>query len=107
MSETSTVVELVNHDEQYAILSHPNYKAKFRVFRPRNRYHFFQVELTEGVTPKELSGLYSSLDVCTKAVKVYLDKSTETFAVRSDRLAEERKTRNAAKLQSADSKSTR
>ena len=103
MSETSTVVEVVNHEDQFAILSHPNYKSKFRIYRPKGRYHFFTVEVDQGATPKELSGSYSSLEIAIKAAIKYLDSSKETFAVRSDRLAEERKARNAAKLQSADS----
>ena len=103
MSETSTVVELVNQEDQFAILSHPNYKVKFRVFRPKGKYHFFSVQAEQGNTPKELSGSYSSLEIAIKATIKHLDSSKETFAVRSDRLAEERKARNAAKLQPANS----
>jgi hypothetical protein len=103
MSETSTVVELVNQEEQFALLSHPNYKSKFRIYRPKGRYHFFKVELDQGATPNELSGSYSSLEIAIKATINYLNNSKETFSVRSDRLAEERKARNAAKLQPANS----
>lgn len=104
MSETSTVVELVDRENQKAILSHPNYKSKFLVWKPRLKYHFFNVALEgQGVTPKELSGNYSTLENGIKAVTKYLDNSKETFSVKSDRLEKERKARNASKLQSADS----
>lgn len=97
MSETSTVVEHVDTEEQYAVLSSSNYSAKFTVFKPRGHYHFFKVRVEKGATPNVLSGSYSSLDNGIKAVKKYLDNSKETFAVKSDRLDKERKERHASK----------
>lgn len=104
MSETSTVVELVDLENQRAVLSHPNYKVKFLVWKPRLKYHFFNVAIDgQGVLPKELSGNYSTLENGIKAVTKFLDNSKETFTVKSDRLDKERKARNAAKLQPANS----
>ena len=85
----------VNHDKQEAKLTHPNFKTPFFVYKPRDQTPFFKVMLEQGVTPKELSGHYSTLARGIEATLKYLENSKETFSVRSDRLHKERKERNA------------
>lgn len=102
MSETSTVVEHIDHAEQYAIISSPKTSVKLKVYKPRGHYHFFKVQAEKGQVAGELSGYYSSLDNGIKAVLAYLKTSKETFSVKSDRLDKERKERHAAKANSSN-----
>ncbi len=104
MSETSTVVEHVDHESQTATLASPKFKTKFIVYKPRLKYQFFSVRTTQGPLPEALSGQYSSLEAAIKLVSHYLDNAKETFAAKSDRLDQERKERHATKPNSSDSK---
>lgn len=103
MSETSTVVEVVDYENQYAVLSHPHYIKKFRVWKPRNRFHLFMISMEpESPLPKELQGSFSSLQAGINYLTKYLDNSKETQSAKNERLDKERKQR-AAKLQSTNS----
>lgn len=104
MSETFMVVDELNTEEQYAVISTPKLKTKIRVYKPRYQYHFFKIKYESAITPECFSGQYSSLDAGIKAVKQHLLTSEESFAVRSDRLDKERKERHAAKANTSNSK---
>jgi hypothetical protein len=57
---------------------------------------FFTVKTTKGSIPNVLSGKYTSLSSAIEAVLHYIRTTKETFAVRSDRLHEERQQRKNA-----------
>lgn len=101
--KTPEITMDVDHGNQVASLSHPNYQSKFYVYKPRDQTPFFKINLDKGVTPSELSGHYSTLQRGIDAVKVFLHNSKETFAVKSDRLDKERKERHASKPNPANS----
>ena len=104
MSETSMVVELVNHEEQYALVSSPKTTVKFKVHKPRRNFHFFKIGVDKGNIPTPLAGDFSTLDTALKALKFYLDNYDESFAVRSERLHKERQERHASKANSSNGK---
>ena len=104
MSETNTVVEFIDTEEQYAILSNPKTPSKFTVYKPKGNFHFFKVKRDVGLLPNDLSGHFSSLENGIKLVTKYLENSKETFSVRSERLHKERQERHASKANSGDNK---
>lgn len=60
---------------------------------------FFEVKMTKGSVPEELSGRYSSLKTAKKAVVNYLHNKKESKAARRENFAkerEERKKQNAS-----------
>ena len=95
--KTLEISMVVDHTNQVASLSHPNYESKFYVYKPRDQTPFFKINLDKGATPKELSGHFSTLQRGIDAATTFLKTSKETFAIRSDRLDKERKERHASK----------
>jgi leucyl-tRNA synthetase len=92
--ETSTVE--VNLESQYAKIESSKHKIDFVVSKTRSQT-FFSVKVTKGALPNELTGKYSSLEKAVESVQTYIRNSQETFAVKSDRLHEERQQRKHAK----------
>jgi hypothetical protein len=85
----------VDLEGQKARITSSKHKAEFVVNKLRSAL-FFSVNTTKGVVPNELSGKYTSLDSAIHAVTQYIKNTKETFAVRSDRLHEERQQRKHA-----------
>lgn len=100
-NETSTVD--INLEGQRAVINSSKHKADFVVGKLRSQM-FFQVSTTAGALPKELSGKYRSLETAIKSVQDFIKNSKETFAVRSDRLHEERQQRKHADAKPENSK---
>lgn len=92
--ETFTVD--VNLELQFATIKSSKRKAEFRVGKSRYAI-FFSVFSEKSQVPKELSGKYSTLKSGIDAVTRYLKNAPETFAVKSDRLHQERQLRKHAK----------
>lgn len=100
IKETSTVD--VNQELQTARITSEKHKTEFIVSKPRVA-RFFGIKTTTGSVPLKLAGKYSSLEFGIKAVQDYIKNSKETFAVKSDRLHEERQQRKNAESQSKNS----
>lgn len=98
--ETSMVD--VDLEKQFARISSEKHKTQFIVGKTRSAI-FFSVRATKGVTPSELSGKYTTLEKAIEAVETFVKNSKETFAVRSDRLHEERQKRKNAEPDSKNS----
>lgn len=95
--ETSTVE--LDLEKQYAKIESIKHKADFIIGKLRSQM-FFSVRVTKGTIPNELSGKYSTLEKAIEAVEQFVRNTQETFAVRSDRLHEERQQRKHAESQS-------
>lgn len=98
--ETFTVD--VNWETQTARVTSTKHKSDFLVGKLRSQM-FFQVTADKGLTPKSLSGKYRSIPSAIEAIVDHIKNSKETFAVRSDRLHEERQQRKYAKSESENS----
>ena len=90
-NEICTVV--VDEEKQTARVTTPKSKAAYIVEKPRAAM-FFQIMTDKGACPKSLSGKYRSLQSAIEGIKQYLRDAPETFAVKSDRLAEYRNAKN-------------
>ena len=68
---------------------------------------FFEIKITNGKIPNELSGKYSSLNEAKKAVAKYLRKKKDTVAARRKKFGEDfekrKRERDASKTKSEDS----
>ena len=96
--EISTVD--VDLEKQYALVESQKHKTDFVIGKTRSA-QFFSIRTTKGSTvPFELSGKYTSLEKAIESVEEYIKNSKETFAVRSDRLHEERQQRKHAEPKS-------
>lgn len=82
-------------EKQYAKIESAKHKIDFVVGKTRTQ-SFFSVRTTKGNPPTELSGKYTTLEKAVEAVEAYIRNSKESFAVRSDRLHEERQQRKHA-----------
>ncbi len=85
----------VNQETQTAKVTSEKHKAEFVVSKNRSS-RFFLIYTTAGVTPKVLGGKYTSLESAVSFIVDYIKNSKETFAVRSDRLHQERQQRKNA-----------
>jgi hypothetical protein len=90
---TSTVE--LDLEKQYAKIESAKHKTDYVVGKTRSQ-SFFSVRTTRGSAPFELSGKYTSLEKAIEAVEAYIRNSKESFAVKSDRLHEERQQRKHA-----------
>lgn len=97
----TTTVEL-DLEKQYAKIESVKHKTDFVVGKLRSQM-FFSVRTTKGTIPNELSGKYTSLEKAIEAVGQFVANTKETFAVRSDKLHEERQQRKHAESQSKNS----
>ena len=97
----TTTVEL-DLEKQYAKIESVKHKTDFVVGKLRSQM-FFSVRTTKGTIPNELSGKYTSLEKAIEAVSQFVANTKETFAVRSDKLHEERQQRKHAESQSKNS----
>lgn len=93
ISETTTVD--LNLENQFAKIESVKHKTDFIIGKTRSA-QFFSVKVTKGQLPAELSGKYTSLEKAIEAVESFVRNAKETFAVRSDRLHEERQQRKHA-----------
>jgi hypothetical protein len=93
----------VDWENQRAKVTSAKHKTDYVVGKLRSQM-FFQVTTTVGLVPKALSGKYSSLQTAIDAIIHYVQHSKESFAVRSERLHEERQLRKDAKSNSENSK---
>lgn len=91
--ETFTVD--VNQELQIARVTSPKHKADFIVSKTRYS-QFFNVRTTVGILPAVLSGKYTSLESAIKSISEFIRNTKETFAVRSERLHQERQQRKHA-----------
>ena len=94
----TTTAEL-DLEKQYAKIESVKHKTDFIISKLRSQM-FFSVKTTKGLPPSELSGKYSSLEKAVEAVEHYVRTAKETFAVKSDRLHEDRQQRKHAEPQS-------
>lgn len=97
----TTTAEL-DLEKQYARIESVKHKTDFVVGKLRSQM-FFSVRATKGTIPNELSGKYTSLEKAVEAVNQFVANTKETFAVRSDKLHEERQQRKHAESQSKNS----
>jgi hypothetical protein len=93
IEETSTVD--VDWENQRAVVTSEKHKTDFHIGKLRSAM-FFSIKTTRGILPNTLSGKYTSLNSAIEAVLHYIRNSKETFAVRSDKLHEERQQRKHA-----------
>ena len=98
--ETSTAD--VDLEKQYARVESVKHKTDFVIGKTRSAISF-SIKSTLGTTPSELAGKYTTLEKAVKAVEDYVRNSKETFAVRSDRLHQERQQRKDAELKPKNS----
>lgn len=96
-NETSTVD--VDWDLQKAKITSSKHKAEFLVSKPRSAL-FFTISASIGRTPEELAGKFTSIPTAISAVQQFIRSAKETFAVKSDRLHEERQQRKNAESES-------
>lgn len=101
-NETSTVEPpKINYELGRATVQSDKHKIDFEVYKARDNTPFYSVRTTGfGNVPKELSGKYTTIPRAIEAIERYLKTAKETFAVKSDILAERR---NAAKARSENS----
>lgn len=97
----TTTVEL-DLEKQYAKIESVKHKTDFVVGKLRSQM-FFSIRATKGTIPNELAGKYTSLEKAIEAVGQFVANTKETFAVRSDKLHEERQQRKHAESQSKNS----
>lgn len=95
--ETSTVD--VDLEKQFARIASSKHKTEFVIGKTRSA-SFFSIRTTVGTLPSILSGKYTTLEKAIEAVEHFVRTSKETFAVRSDRLHEERQQRKDAEPKS-------
>jgi len=93
-NETSTVD--VNEELQIARVVSDKHKTEYIVSKLRSAL-FFTITTTVGLLPKSLSGKYRSIPSAIEAIQEHIRNSKESFAVRSERLHEERQQRKDAK----------
>lgn len=93
----------VDWENQRAKVTSTKHKTDYVVGKLRSQM-FFQITTTVGLVPKALSGKYRSLQTAIDAITYYVQHSKESFAVRSERLHEERQLRKDAKSKSENSK---
>jgi hypothetical protein len=91
--EISTVD--IDLEKQYAKVESSKHKVDFFIGKTRSA-SFFSIRTGAGVAPSELSGRYTTLEKALDAVNSYIRNAKETFAVKSDRLHEERQQRKYA-----------
>ena len=94
----TTTAEL-DLEKQYARMESTKHKTDFIIGKLRSQM-FFSIKTNKGTLPNELSGKYSSLEKAVEAVEHYVKTAKETFAVKSDRLHEDRQQRKHAESQS-------
>lgn len=78
--------------------------------KSQDGFIFFEVKMTKGQVPTELSGKYSSIRSAKKAVESYLQNKKESVAARRENFAkerEERKKRDASENNTKGSKHIR
>lgn len=95
--ETSTVD--VDLEKQFARIESVKHKTDFVIGKTRSAM-FFSIRTTVGTLPNVLAGKYTTLEKAIEAVEQFVRNSKETFAVKSDRLHEERQQRKDAELKS-------
>ncbi len=100
IKETYTVD--VNQVEQRAKVTSEKHKIDFLISKPRVA-PFFSVRTTKGSPPVDLAGKFTSLEKAIETVVHFINTSKETFAVKSDRLHQERQQRKHAESESTDS----
>ena len=93
-TQETTTAEL-DLEKQYARIESVKHKTDFIVGKLRSQM-FFTIRTSKGLPPNELAGRYSSLEKAVEAVDHYVRTAKETFAVRSDKLHEERQQRKHA-----------
>ena len=92
----------IDQDKQFAKVVSSKHKTDYVVGKMRSQM-FFSVTATKGSVPKELAGKYTSLEKAVEAVNQYVKNTKETFAVRSEKLHEERQQRKHAEPHSKNS----
>lgn len=97
----TTTAEL-DLEKQYARIESVKHKTDFVIGKLRSQM-FFSIRTTKGSVPSDLAGKYSSLEKAVEAVNQYVKNTKETFAVRSDKLHEERQQRKHAESNSTNS----
>ena len=97
LNEPTPVISTAELDleKQYAKIESVKHKTDYVVGKTRSQ-SFFSIRVTKGSVPSELSGKYTTLEKAIEAVEAYVRNSKESFAVRSDRLHEERQQRKHA-----------
>jgi len=82
-------------------ISSPKYKADFIVKKSNDGFAFFDVQMSVGQLPRELTGKYTSAEKGLEAVKRFLRKAKESKNARRDNMVKRREAqKNAQKLQS-------
>ena len=104
LNETIPEITMADLDleKQYARVESAKHKTDFIVTKLRSQA-FFSIKVSKGLVPSDLSGKYSSLEKALDAVRNYVRTAKETFAVRSDKLHEERQQRKHAESNSTNS----
>lgn len=86
------------------IVSTPKANSDFVVQKSNDGFALFDVHVTGGKVPKELSGKYTSAEKGLKAVEAYIKKMKETAAVRRDNMTKRREASKNAKAVQSDNK---
>lgn len=82
---------------QTASVKSSKYLSEFKVSKAPGGYIFFKIEFAGGAPiPKELSGVYSSVNKAVEAIQTFLLSAKETQSAKNERLDKERKERKNA-----------
>jgi len=82
-------------DKKYCICRSPKMKTEIYIKKDNSGFIFYEISLEKGVLPADLSGKYSSMKKAKAAVTAFLNNRKETFAAKSEFLAQEREKRKA------------
>lgn len=87
-----------HHDKQICICRCPEKMvSEFIIKKDKSGFIFFEITISAGAMPAELSGKYSSISKAKEAVEFYLRNKKETDAARRENFAKEREERKALK----------
>lgn len=95
-------VELDYTQHLATIVNPDKTKTVFKVVKQPGGFIFYEVEVSKGIVPQELSGRYSSLDEGIKAVSRYIELKPKTNAVKRQYFkdAREKREQDASKSES-------
>ena len=96
-------IEIVEHFKNkrdsnatsHTTLKSPKFKAEWKVSVARGGFGHWEVSISQGKVPQELSGMYTTQKIATKAVEDYIRRASVTKYVERDRKAEARELRKA------------
>lgn len=73
----------------YTIKS-PKFAATFEVRKKFGRGHYYEIKISKGSVPKELSGLYTNQERALDALKLYTSRAKDSSAVQRNKKTQRR-----------------